>query len=73
VDRHARPTAKTLVFLGQRDLDWREVRLGDLGELVAWLRLPQSGRDGRVALLPSSDHHCEIADRNAEAFIAAAP
>jgi hypothetical protein len=31
------------------------------------------GVTSRVALLPSSDHHCEIADRNAEAFIAAAP
>ena len=47
-----------LVFLDQRGLDWREVRLEDLGEFVAWLRLPPSGRDGRVALLPSADHHC---------------
>ena len=31
---------------------------GGLGEFVAWLRLPPSGRDGRVALLPSADHHC---------------
>jgi integrase/recombinase XerD len=46
------------VFLDQRGLDWREVRLEDLGEFVAWLRLPPSGRDGRVALLPSADHHC---------------
>jgi hypothetical protein len=41
-----------LVFLDQRGLDWREVRLEDLGEFVSWLRLPPSGRDGRVALLP---------------------
>src|ERR1039458_333509 len=47
-----------LVFLDQRALDWREVRLEDLGEFVAWLRLPPSGRDGRVALLPSAGHHC---------------
>src|ERR1039457_3886665 len=33
-------------------------RLEDLGEFVAWLRLPPSGRDGRVALLPSAGHHC---------------
>jgi integrase/recombinase XerD len=53
-----------LVFLGQRGLDWREVRLEDLGEFVAWLRLPPSGRDGRVALLPSAGHHCGTATVN---------
>jgi site-specific recombinase XerD len=41
------------VFLGQRGLDWREVRLEDIGESVAWLRLPPAGRDGRVAVLPT--------------------
>jgi integrase/recombinase XerD len=41
------------VFLGRRGLDWREVRLEDIGEFVAWLRLPAAGRDGRVAVLPS--------------------
>ena len=34
------------VFLGARGLDWREVRLEDIGEFVAWLRLPPTGRDG---------------------------
>src|SRR5713101_7197525 len=28
------------VFLARRDLDWREVRLEDIGEFIAWLRLP---------------------------------
>lgn len=46
------------MFLDQRGLDWREVRLEDLGEFVAWLRLPPSGRGGRMALLPSADHYC---------------
>ncbi|EYT91245.1 site-specific recombinase XerD [Frankia casuarinae] len=41
------------VFLGWRGLDWREVRLEDIGEFVAWLRLPAAGRDGRVAVLSS--------------------
>ena len=31
-------------FLGFRGLDWREVRLEDVGEFVAWLRLPAGGR-----------------------------
>ena len=45
-------------FLAERGLDWREVRLEDVGEFVAWLRLPLQARDGRVAVLPSVPHHC---------------
>ncbi len=44
-------------FLDGRGLDWREVRLEDIGEFVAWLRLPPAGRDGRVAILPSAGHY----------------
>ncbi len=44
-------------FLTFRGLDWREVRLEDLGEYVAWLRLPPLGRGGQVALLPSVRPH----------------
>jgi site-specific recombinase XerD len=46
------------VFLAGRGLDWREVRLEDVGEFVAWLRLPPAARDGRVAVLPSVSAHC---------------
>jgi len=35
-------------FIGFRGLDWREVRLEDVGEFVAWLQLPRSGRSGAV-------------------------
>jgi integrase/recombinase XerD len=41
-------------FLSGRDLDWREVRLEDVGEFAAWLRLPAAGRSGSVAVLPSA-------------------
>jgi integrase/recombinase XerD len=41
-------------FLGFRGLDWREARLEDIGEFVAWLRLPRAGRAGEVAVLPSA-------------------
>ena len=51
-------------FLDVRGLDWREVRLEDLGEFVAWLRLPPAGRDGGVAMLPSAEHHCSAATVN---------
>jgi integrase/recombinase XerD len=40
-------------FLGFRGLDWREARLEDVGEFVAWLQLPPPGRAGEVAVLPS--------------------
>jgi len=43
------------VFLTLRSLDWREVRLEDVGEFVAWLRLPPAGRAGKVVVLPSVD------------------
>jgi len=51
-------------FLDVRGLDWREVRLEDLGEFVAWLRLPPAGRAGGVALLPSAEHHCSAVTVN---------
>src|ERR1017187_9406494 len=56
-----------LGFLDQRALDWREVRLEDLGEFVAWLRLPPSGRDGRGAPLPPPRHHFGAAPGNPKA------
>ena len=41
-------------FLGRRGLDWREAQLEDVGEFVAWLRLPPPGRAGTIAVLPSA-------------------
>jgi integrase/recombinase XerD len=41
-------------FIGFRGLDWREARLEDVGEFVAWLQLPAAGRSGAVAVLPSA-------------------
>jgi len=41
-------------FIGFRLLDWREARLEDVGEFVAWLQLPPAGRSGQVAVLPSA-------------------
>jgi integrase/recombinase XerD len=45
------------VFLTVRGLDWREVRLEDIGEFVGWLRLPPAGRDGSVVVLPFVESH----------------
>lgn len=44
-------------FLNGQGLDWREVRLEDIGEFVAWLRLPPAARAGRVTVLPSVEQH----------------
>src|SRR6266568_2339999 len=33
-------------FIGLRGLDWREARLEDVGEFIAWLQLPPAGRCG---------------------------
>jgi site-specific recombinase XerD len=52
------------VFLAHRGLDWREVRLEDIGEFIAWLRLPPTGRDGGVAVLPSVEAHVGAATIN---------
>jgi len=52
------------VFLDARGLEWREVRLEDLGEFVAWLRLPPPGRAGGVVMLPSAQHHCSAGTVN---------
>jgi len=52
------------VFLVGRGLDWREVRLEDIGEFVSWLRLPPVARGGRVAVLPSVAAYCGEATVN---------
>jgi site-specific recombinase XerD len=58
VKAYAHDLKDWFAFVGLRGLDWREVRLEDVGEFVAWLRLPPEGRDGTVAILPSVEHHC---------------
>jgi integrase/recombinase XerD len=45
-------------FLQARGLDWQRVRLDDVGEFVAWLRLPLSARDGSVSVLPTAG--CQV-------------
>ena len=67
VKAYAHDLKDWFVFLAVRGLDWREVRLEDLGEFVAWLRLPPPARDGRVAMLPSAEHHCAASHGQPEA------
>jgi integrase/recombinase XerD len=51
-------------FLGFRGLDWREARLEDIGEFVAWLQLPPAGRAGEVAVLPSAAAEVSVSTVN---------
>ena len=53
------------VFLAGRGLDWRSVTVEDVAGFVAWLRLPPAARDGRVAVLPTVEHHCSARVRRA--------
>jgi integrase/recombinase XerD len=55
VKAYAHDLKDFFVFLTLRSLDWREVRLEDVGEFVAWLRLPPAGWTGKVLVLPSVD------------------
>jgi integrase/recombinase XerD len=54
VKAYAHDLKDFLEFLAFRGLDWQEARLEDVGEFVAWLRLPPPGRAGAVAVLPSA-------------------
>jgi integrase/recombinase XerD len=51
-------------FLVHCGLDWREVRLEDIGEFVAWLRLPPLGRGGQVMVLPSVESQVSVSTIN---------
>jgi site-specific recombinase XerD len=51
-------------YLVRRGLDWRSVTLEDVAGYVAWLRLPPAARDGRVAVLPTVEHHCSASSVN---------
>src|SRR5260370_20089066 len=64
VKAYAHDLRDFLVFLACRGRDWREVRLEDLGDYVAWLALPPAGRDGLVAVLPSAEPYVGAATVN---------
>jgi site-specific recombinase XerC len=64
VKAYAHDLKDWLTFLANRSIDWREVLLDDVGEFVAWLRLPPAARAGRVSVLPSVSGHCTEATIN---------
>jgi len=64
VKAYANDLKNWFVFLQARALDWRGVRLEDVGDFVAWLRLPPEDRTGQVAVLPSVRARCTEATIN---------
>ena len=64
VKAYAHDLKDWFVFLNYLTRDWREVRLEEVGEFVAWLRLPPAARDGRVLVLPSVAGYCSEATVN---------
>lgn len=64
VKAYAHDLKDWFAFLSAHGLDWRDVRIEDVGRFVAWLRLPPAARLGLVAVLPSVEHHCTEATVN---------
>ncbi len=64
VKAYAHDLKDWFTFLGVHQRDWAGVTLEDVAGFVAWLRLPPAARDGRVAVLPTVDHHCGGASVN---------
>lgn len=64
VKAYAHDLKDWLEFLTARGVAWDRVRLEDVGEFVAWLRLPPRARDSQVAVLPSVQRHCSEATVN---------
>jgi integrase/recombinase XerD len=58
VKAYAHDLKDWFTFLVQRGLDWREVRLEDVGAFVAWLRRAPTLRTADVEVLPSVEGHC---------------
>lgn len=48
-------------FLGERDLDWREVDDERVGWFVSWLAFPPAARGRAVTMLPVAAPHCSSA------------
>ncbi|MEU4290923.1 tyrosine-type recombinase/integrase [Kribbella sp. NPDC026596] len=64
VKAYAHDLKDWFVFLARLGLDWREVRLEDIAEFMAWLRRPPAARAAVVAVLPSVEYHCSASTAN---------
>ena len=64
VKAYAHDLKDWFIYLAGHGLDWRAATLEDVAGFVAWLRLPSEARAGKVAVLPSVEHHCAAASVN---------
>ena len=64
VKAYAHDLKDWFAYLTGHDLRWQAVTVEDVAGFVAWLRLPPEGRDGKVAVLPTVEHHCSAASVN---------
>ena len=64
VKAYAHDLKDWLSYLAGCGLGWQAVTLEQVAGFVAWLRLPPAARDGRVAVLPSVEHHCAASSVN---------
>jgi integrase/recombinase XerD len=64
VKAYAHDLKDWFMFLGNRGVAWQSVTVEEVAGFVAWLRLPPAARDGRVAALPTADHHCTASSVN---------
>jgi integrase/recombinase XerD len=63
VKAYAHDLKDWFAFLGKRDVDWRAATVAGGAAFVGWL-LPPAARDGRVAVLPTVEHHCSASSVN---------
>jgi site-specific recombinase XerD len=64
VKAYAHDLKDWFTYLAGHDLGWQAVTVEDVAGFVAWLRLPPEARDGKVAVLPTVEHHCSAASVN---------
>ena len=64
VKAYAHDLKDWFTYLAGHRLDWRAATLEDVAGFVAWLRLPSVARAGKVAVLPTAEHHCSAASVN---------
>ena len=64
VKAYAHDLKDWFTYLTSHGLDWQAVTIEDVAGFVAWLRLPPEGRDGKVAVLPTVEHHCSESSVN---------
>ena len=69
VKAYAHDLQDLFVWLDARRLEWWSLRLGDVGEWIAWLRVPRHLRDAGVPVLPTVEN--AVSERTLQRKLAA--